>query len=186
MRRVKIFAGRCAVCCQIITEGHVTFGDKSIHTKCMKVSMDQASSGGNNIYHILKHHSFIADPPMQNFGWCVPLKLRKNIFGVLKTLCCQCQVCGEQVVDKYLTYKDLPICEKHFRQVGHVCSVCDEVTCHVSLPRVTCVWCSVSWTACAWWTAWSCARRTTRSWWPPGPASAAARRYPQVTRHWHL
>ena len=38
-------------------------------------------------------------------------------------------MCGEQVVDKYLTYKDLPICEKHFRQVGHVCSVCDEVTC---------------------------------------------------------
>ena len=28
---------RCAVCCQVITEGHVTFGDKSIHTKCMKV-----------------------------------------------------------------------------------------------------------------------------------------------------
>ena len=84
-------------------------------------------------------------------------------------------------MDKYLTYKDLPICEKHFRQVGHVCSVCDEVTCHVSLPRVTRDCRSVSWTACAWWTAWSCARRTTRSWWPPGPASAAARRYPQVT-----
>ena len=39
----------------------------------------------------------------------------------------QCQVCGEQVVDKYLTYKDLPICEKDFRRVGHVCSVCDEI-----------------------------------------------------------
>ena len=85
-------------------------------------------------------------------------------------------------MDKYLTYKDLPICEKHFRQVGHVCSVCDEVTCVTCpLPRVTRDCRSVSWTACAWWTAWSCARRTTRSWWPPGPASAAARRYPQVT-----
>jgi len=65
---------RCAVCSQIITEGHVTFGDTSIHTKCMK-----------------------------------------------------CQMCGEQVADKYLMYKDLPICEKDFRRVGHVCSVCDEV-----------------------------------------------------------
>ena len=37
----------------------------------------------------------------------------------------QCQVCGEQVVDKYLTYNNLPICEKDFRRVGHVCSVCD-------------------------------------------------------------
>lgn len=29
------------------------------------------------------------------------------------------------MVDKYLTYNDLPICEKDFRRVGHVCSVCD-------------------------------------------------------------
>ena len=36
-------------------------------------------------------------------------------------------MCGEQVADKYLMYKDLPICEKDFRRVGHVCSVCDEV-----------------------------------------------------------
>ena len=36
-------------------------------------------------------------------------------------------MCGEQVVDKYLTYNDLPICEKDFRRVGHVCSVCDEI-----------------------------------------------------------
>ena len=43
------------------------------------------------------------------------------------TVCLQCQVCGEQVVDKYLTYKDLPICEKDFRRVGHVCSVCDDI-----------------------------------------------------------
>ena len=30
-------------------------------------------------------------------------------------------------MDKYLTYKDLPICEKDFRRVGHVCSVCDDI-----------------------------------------------------------
>lgn len=35
-------------------------------------------------------------------------------------------MCGEQVTEKYLIYKDLPICEKDFRRVGHVCSVCDE------------------------------------------------------------
>ena len=28
---------RCAVCKEVITEGHVTFGDTSIHSKCMKV-----------------------------------------------------------------------------------------------------------------------------------------------------
>ena len=35
---------RCAVCSQIITEGHVTFGDSSIHTKCMKVKMSFSNS----------------------------------------------------------------------------------------------------------------------------------------------
>eukprot|EP00090_Calanus_glacialis_P010350 TRINITY_DN18737_c0_g1_i1.p1 TRINITY_DN18737_c0_g1~~TRINITY_DN18737_c0_g1_i1.p1 ORF type:complete len:383 (-),score=90.96 TRINITY_DN18737_c0_g1_i1:399-1547(-) len=42
--------------------------------------------------------------------------------------CMKCQVCGEQIRgEKYFTYKDRPICEKDFRGVGHVCSVCDEV-----------------------------------------------------------
>ena len=39
----------------------------------------------------------------------------------------QCQMCGDQVCDKYLTFNDLPICEKDFRRVGHVCSVCDDL-----------------------------------------------------------
>ena len=30
-------------------------------------------------------------------------------------------------MDKYLTFNDLPICEKDFRCVGHVCSVCDDL-----------------------------------------------------------
>ena len=76
MRRVKIFAGRCAVCCQIITEGHVTFGDKSIHTKCMKVSMEQASYSGKNIYLILKHHSFILHSRSYDAKCCLIITIR--------------------------------------------------------------------------------------------------------------
>ena len=30
---------RCAVCKEVITEGHVTFGELSIHSKCMKVGL---------------------------------------------------------------------------------------------------------------------------------------------------
>jgi len=41
--------------------------------------------------------------------------------------CMKCQTCGELIRGKYLTYKDLPICEEDFRRVGHVCSVCDEL-----------------------------------------------------------
>jgi len=41
--------------------------------------------------------------------------------------CMKCQVCGEVVRGKYLVYKESPICEKDFREVGHVCDVCNEV-----------------------------------------------------------
>jgi len=41
--------------------------------------------------------------------------------------CMKCQVCGVLLREKYLVYKDHPICEKDYRGVGHVCTVCDEV-----------------------------------------------------------
>ena len=48
----------------------------------------------------------------------------------------QCQVCGDQVRGKYLTYKDLPICEKDFRVSGQL--LVHVVTCHEAEggPRV--------------------------------------------------
>ena len=51
----------------------------------------------------------------------------------------QCQVCGEQVREKYLTYKDLPICEKDFRVSGQL--VVHVVMCHEAEcgPCVQCV-----------------------------------------------
>ena len=56
----------------------------------------------------------------------------------------QCYVCGDQLWDRYLTYKDQPVCEKDFKvkyifsilkiikilnsqAIGHVCSVCDQI-----------------------------------------------------------
>jgi len=41
--------------------------------------------------------------------------------------CMKCYVCGEVLRDRYLTWKDQPICEKDFKKVGHACSVCSEV-----------------------------------------------------------
>ena len=32
--------------------------------------------------------------------------------------CMKCQVCGELLKEKYLVYKDSPICEKDFRVSG--------------------------------------------------------------------
>ena len=34
---------------------------------------------------------------------------------VYHPLCMKCQVCGEVIREKFLTYKDRPICEKDFR-----------------------------------------------------------------------
>ena len=56
----------------------------------------------------------------------------------------QCYVCGDQLRDRYLTFKDQPVCEKDFKvkyifsilkiiqilicqAIGHVCSVCDQL-----------------------------------------------------------
>ena len=39
---------RCAVCKEVITEGHVTFGDTSIHTKCMKVRLVVGGGSSEN------------------------------------------------------------------------------------------------------------------------------------------
>lgn len=41
--------------------------------------------------------------------------------------CMKCYVCGEQLRDRYITYKDQPVCEKDFKEIGHSCSVCDQV-----------------------------------------------------------
>ena len=37
---------------------------------------------------------------------------------VYHPLCMKCQVCGEVIREKFLTYKDRPICEKDFRVSG--------------------------------------------------------------------
>jgi len=39
----------------------------------------------------------------------------------------KCQVCGEIQTSRYLTYKDQPICEKDYKDIGHVCSMCDQI-----------------------------------------------------------
>ena len=53
-------------------------------------------------------------------------------------------MCGDQLRDRYLTFKDQPVCEKDFKvkytlsilkiieilifqAIGHVCSVCDKI-----------------------------------------------------------
>jgi len=36
----------------------------------------------------------------------------------------KCQVCGELQTSRFLTYKDLPICEEDYKAIGHVCEEC--------------------------------------------------------------
>ena len=133
---IFFFNFRCFVCKQIITEGHITFGDKSYHTKCMKVRF----------------------------------RVRKS--SMVSNVFVTCSV--RSVGSKFVTNISPSMISPSVRRTSGAWVTC--------APCVT-TW---SWTRSSTWRGWSCARRTTTSLSPPGPAPPVASRFHKVRRHYQI
>jgi len=93
---------RCGFCNTKLSQKYFTREDKPACAKCHKEAVYKC-------------------------GVC-QLKIPDDHIQVNKTYfhprCMKCQVCGELQTSRYITYKDLPICEEHYKAIGHVCEEC--------------------------------------------------------------
>jgi len=95
---------RCFVCKQIITEGHITFGDKSYHTKCMKCQIC-----GEQVCD--KYLTFNDLPICE--------KDFRRVGHV-------CSVCDDLILDQVYNVEGVVMCEKDYNELISTwpCSAC--------------------------------------------------------------
>ena len=106
----------CWVCKKKISDDHIYCNKKFYHPKCMKVSKHWVPSTRHSViaslnalwyqqglsFHI-SHRQVIA--------WlsCFYQHCQPSLFTL------QCHICGDVLKDRYLTFKDQPVCEKDFK-----------------------------------------------------------------------
>merc|ERR1719507_739797 len=96
---------RCGFCKKKLSQKYFTREDKPACAKCHKEAVYKC-------------------------GVC-QLKIPDDHIQVNKTYfhprCMKCPVCDELQTSRYITYKDLPICEEDYKAIGHVCEECGSI-----------------------------------------------------------
>lgn len=95
---------RCAVCKEVITEGHVTFGELSIHSKCMKCQV----CGEQVVDKYLTYKDLpICEKDFRRVGHV-------------------CSVCDDIILDRVCMVEGVVMCEKDYMELVSTwpCSAC--------------------------------------------------------------